>query len=108
MRYALNPTLGISGSVSRGNNRAQNASCSYDAMETTLGYSKELPSRFNVEARLTANRFSYDQPATLIGTPRDDALVPIDLDVTARDWRFYGFAPKLMMGIGHNHSTIAQ
>ena len=107
MRYALNPTSGISGSVSLGNNRAENGAYSYDAMEATLGYSKELPSRFNVEARLTANRFSYDQPAPLFGTLREDELVQIDLDVTARDWSFHGFAPKVLMSVGHNHSTIA-
>jgi hypothetical protein len=92
--------------VSLGNNRAENAAYSYDAMEATLAYSKELPSRFNVEVRLTANRFSYDQPPPLFGTPREDELVQIDLDVTARDWSFYGFAPKVLMSVGHNHSTI--
>ncbi len=92
--------------MSLGNHRAENAAYSDNAMEATLGYSKELPSRFNVEARLTANRFSYDQPAPLYGTAREDELAQIDLDVTARDWSFSGFAPKVLMSVGHNDSTI--
>ena len=39
--------------------------------------------------------------------PRADELVQIDLDVTARDWSFYGFAPKVQMRVGHNHSAIS-
>ena len=93
--------------MSLGNNRAENAAYSYDTVEVTLGYSKELPARFNVEARVTANRSNYDQPLPLFGTPGGDELVQIDLDVTARDWSFYGFAPKVLMSVGHNHSTIS-
>lgn len=106
LRYALDPTSGVWGSLSLGRNIARESPYSYRALEATLGYSKELPARFNLEARLTASRFRYDAPVPLFGLERRDRMEGIEVDVTARDWSMAGFAPKLVLSASRNASNV--
>jgi tetratricopeptide (TPR) repeat protein len=106
LRYALDPTSGVSASVSLGRNYARDAPYSYRAVQGVLGYSKELPARFNVQMQISASRYVYDEPVPLFGADRTDHLVQLDLVVTARDWSFSGFAPTLTLSAGRNDSTI--
>ena len=106
LRYALDPTSGVSASVSIGRNYARDAPYSYRAVQGALGYSKELPARFNVQMQVSASRYVYDEPVPLFGTDRTDRLMQVDLVVTARDWSFSGFAPTLTLSAGRNDSTI--
>ena len=65
-----------------------------------------MPARFNVQAQLSANQYSFDAPVPPFGEDRRDRLVRLDLVITARDWNFHGFAPRLSLSTGRNHSTI--
>ena len=106
LRYALDPTAGVSASVSIGRAYARDAPYSYRAVQGALGFSKELPARFNVQMQVSASRYVYDEPAPLFGAERTDRLMQVDLVVTARDWSFSGFAPTLTLSAGRNDSTI--
>jgi tetratricopeptide (TPR) repeat protein len=107
LRYALDPTSGVWGSVSWGRNGANQAPYSYRALEGTLGYVKELPAQFNVQVQLSANRYVFDAPVPPFGEDRRDRLVRLDLVITARDWSFHGFAPRLSLSTARNHSSIS-
>ena len=74
LRYALDPTSGVSASVSLGRNHARDAPYSYRAVQGVLGYSKELPARFNVQMQISASRYVYDEPVPLFGADRTDHL----------------------------------
>lgn len=106
MRYALSSTSGAWVSVSLGRNLAHDAPYRYRAVEGTVGYSKELEAPFNVQAQLSMDRYSYDEPLPLFGLARSDQLVQLDVVLTARGWNFHGFAPTLSLDWGHNDSTI--
>jgi len=106
LHYGLDPTSAVWTSVSFGRNLARDAPYSYRAVGGVLGYAKELPARFNVQAKVSAYRNVYDEPAPLFGTDRRDQLLQFDLGITARDWDFHGFAPTLMLSAGRNNSTI--
>jgi tetratricopeptide (TPR) repeat protein len=107
LRYAIDPTSGVWTSVSLGRNLAREAPYSYRAVEGMLGYSKELPVPFNVQVQLSANRYVYGAPVPLIGEDRRDRLVRLDVVLTARDWNWYGFAPRLSLSTARNYSSIA-
>jgi outer membrane protein len=106
LRYAIDPTSAVWASALLGRNLAREAPYSYSAVEGSVGYSKELPARFNVQVQLTANRYSYYEPQPLINEDRTDRLVRLDLALTARDWNLYGFAPRLSVSTARNSSTI--
>ncbi|HEV8645757.1 MAG TPA: surface lipoprotein assembly modifier [Burkholderiales bacterium] len=106
LRYALDPTSGVWVSASLGRNHAAEAPYRYRAIDAALGYAKELPARFNIQALISANHVDYDVRADLFGEYRRDHLVRLDFDVTARDWSFGGFAPRLALSVGRNDSTI--
>ena len=106
LRYALDPTSGVWASVSWGRSHASEAPYSYRALEGTLGYAKELPARFNVQLQLSANRYEFGAPVPPFGEDRRDRLARLDLIVTARDWGFYGFAPRLSLSKARNWSSI--
>ena len=106
LRYALDPTAGVSASVSIGRAYARDAPYRYRAVQGVLGFSKELPARFNVQMQVSASRYVYDEPVPLFGADRTDRLMQVDLVVTARDWSFSGFAPTLTLSAGRNDSTI--
>jgi hypothetical protein len=106
LRYAIDPTSGVWTSLTLGRNLAREDPYSYRAVEGTLGYSKELPARFNVQVQLAANRYVYYEPQPLFGEDRRDRLMRLDLIVTARDWNLYGFAPRLTVSTARNSSTI--
>jgi outer membrane protein len=106
LRYGLDPTSGGWASASLGRNLARDAPYSYRAVGGVLGYSKELPARFNVQAQVSAYRYVYDEPAPLFRADRRDDLLQLDLGVTARDWSVQGFAPTLTLSAGRNDSTI--
>ena len=106
LRYGLDPTSAAWTSVSLGRNLAHDAPYSYRAVGALLGYSKELPARFNVQVQVSAYRYSYDEPQPLFGADRTDDLLQLDLGITARDWSYQGFAPTLMLSAGRNDSSI--
>ena len=106
LRYALDPTAGVTASVSIGRAYARDAAYSYRAVQGSLGFSKELPARFNLQMQVSASRYVYDEPAPLFGADRTDRLTQADIVVTARDWSFRGFAPTLTLSAGRNDSTI--
>jgi len=106
LRYALDPTSSLWGSLSLGRNVARETPYSYRAAEMTFGYSKELPAHFNLEARLIASRYRYDAAAPLFGLERRDRMEGIEIDVTARDWSVAGFAPKLVLSASRNGSSV--
>ena len=107
LRYAIDPTSGVWGSVTLGRNSAGERPYSYDAIEGAIGYVKELPSRFNVQVRVGGSRLSYDAKQPLFGLERVDRLVRVDMELTARNWSFYGFAPMLLAGGSRNDSSIS-
>ena len=106
LRYAIDPSSGfwVSGAV--GSNKAMEQPYSYGAVEGTIGYSKELRSRFNLQVRVAANRVAYDKEDPLFGIGRVDRLARVDVELTARNWSFHGFAPMLLAGLSRNDSTI--
>ncbi len=106
LRYGLDSTSAVWTSVSLGRNLARDSPYSYSSVGGTLGYSKELPARFNVQTQVSAYRNVYDEPDPLFGADRRDRLLHIDLVITARDWTFHGFAPTLTLSAAHNDSTI--
>jgi hypothetical protein len=106
LRYALDPTSGVWTSVSLGRNLAHDAAFSYQTVGGVLGYSKELPAHFNVQAQVSAYRYNYDQPQPLFGAERRDDFLQVDVGITARDWSFQGIAPTLMLSAGRNQSSI--
>jgi hypothetical protein len=75
-------------------------------VEGAIGYSKELPARFNVQVQLSASRHVYYEPPPLFAEDRKDRLARLEVAVTARDWNLYGFAPRLSISTAHNSSTI--
>ena len=106
LRYAIDATSIVWTSALWGRNLAREAPYSYSAIEGSVGYSKELPARFNVQVQLTANRYSYDEPQPLFNEEREDRLLRLDVSLTARDWNLYGFAPRLSVSTARNSSTI--
>jgi hypothetical protein len=106
VRYAIDPTSSVWTSATLGRSLAREDPYSYRAVEGAIGYSKELPARFNVQAQLSASRNVYYEPQPLIAEDRRDRLVRLDLAVTARDWNLYGFAPRLSISTARNSSTI--
>ena len=102
LRYAIDPTSGVWGSVTLGRSSATEQPYAYRAGEIALGYTKELRSRFNVETRLGANRITYDGEQPLFNVRRSDRLVRDDVQLTARNWSVYGFAPTLVTGFSRN------
>jgi tetratricopeptide (TPR) repeat protein len=107
LRYGLDPTSGMWTSASVGRNTARDPQYGFHALAGTLGYSKELMKRFNVQVQLSASRYVYDEPSSLFGADRRDRLVQLDLVITARDWSFRGFAPTLTLSSARNDSTIS-
>ncbi|HMA88204.1 MAG TPA: surface lipoprotein assembly modifier, partial [Burkholderiales bacterium] len=106
LRYALDPTSSVWTSVSLGRSLAHDAAFSYQTIGGVLGYSKELPAHFNVQAQVSTYRYNYDQPQPLFGAERRDDFVQVDVGITARDWSFQGIAPTLMLSAGRNQSSI--
>lgn len=106
VRYALGPSAGVWASAGLGRNVADEAPYRYRSVEGSLGMSKELPARFNLQASVSANRVEYDEALPLFGETRRDRLWRFDLDLTARDWRLAGFAPRLSYSVGRNDSNL--
>lgn len=106
LRYALDGTSGLWAGINYGRNFAQEKPYSYHAGEVVLRYTKELVSRFNFEARFTANRYRYLAEQPLFDEVRQDRLVRLDLEFLARDWAVGGFAPYLAVSFERNRSTI--
>jgi len=106
LRYAIDPSSGFWVSAALGSNNAAEQPYSYGAVEGTIGYTKELRSRFNVQVRLAGNRVAYDAEDPLFRVGRVDRLVRLDVELTARNWSFHGFAPMLVVGLSRNDSTI--
>jgi tetratricopeptide (TPR) repeat protein len=107
VRYAIDATSAVWTSATLWTNRAREQPFSYNAVEASVGYSKELPARFNLQVQFFANRYVYDELQPLFGEDRKDRLARLDLAVTARDWTLYGFAPRLSVSTARNTSTIA-
>lgn len=107
LRYALGPTAGIWASAGLGRNVADEPAYRYRSVEATLGASKELPARFNLQASVSGNRLDYDEALPLFGEIRHDRLWRVDFDLTARDWQIGGFAPRLSFSLGRNESNLA-
>jgi tetratricopeptide (TPR) repeat protein len=107
LRYALGPTAGVWASAGLGRNVADEAPYRYRSVEGSLGVSKELPARFNLQAAVSANRADYDEALPLFGETRRDLFWRFDLDLTARDWRIADFAPRLSLSVGRNDSNLA-
>jgi outer membrane protein len=106
LRYAIDPSSGFWVSGAIGSNKAMEQPYSYGAVEGTIGYSKELRSLFNLHVRVAANRVAYDAEDPLFRVGRVDRMARVDVELTARNWSFYGFAPMLLGGLSHNDSTI--
>jgi tetratricopeptide (TPR) repeat protein len=106
LRYAIDPTSGTWISAALGINDAAERPYSYDAVEGAIGYVKELPSRLNAQVRVAASRVGYDAADPLFGAVRVDRLVRVDVELTARNWSFHGFAPMLLAGASWNDSSI--
>jgi len=107
LRYALGPTVGAWVSAALGRNVADEPAYRYRSVDGTLGVSKELAARFNLQASASANRVDYDQALPLFAETRRDRLWRLDLDLTARDWRIADFAPRLSFSAGRNDSNLA-
>ena len=107
LRYAVDPISGVWVSGAVGLNNASERPYSYDAIEGAIGYARELASRVNVQVRVGANRVGYDAADPLFGIIRVDKLVRVDLELTARNWSFHGFAPMLLAGMSWNDSSIS-
>jgi hypothetical protein len=107
VRYAIDATSAVWTSATLWTNRAREQPFSYNAVEASVGYSKELPARFNVQVQFFANQYVYEEPQPLFGEDRKDRLARLDLAVTARDWTLYGFAPRLSVSTARNTSTIS-
>lgn len=106
LRYALGPSAGVWASAGLGRNVTDEAPYRYRNVEGSLGMSKELPARFNLQASVSANQVEYDEALPLFGETRRDRLWRFDLDLTARDWRLAGFAPRLSYSVGRNDSNL--
>lgn len=107
LRYALGPTVGTWVSAGLGRNVADEPAYRYFSVEGSLGVSKELPARFNLQGSVSANRVDYDEALPQFGETRRDRLWRFDLDLTARDWRIADFAPRLSFSVGRNDSNLA-
>lgn len=107
LQYAFDSTSSLFGIVRVGLSNAKEKSYSYRAGEVSVGYSKELPARFNVQARLTAGQYRYRAEVPLFGVTREDQLLQADVDVVARNWSVAGFAPRLTVGFAMSRSNIS-
>lgn len=107
LRYALGSTTGIWASVGLGRNVAQEPAYSYRGVEGALGVIRELPARLNLQASVSGSRLDYDAALPLFGEVRQDRPWRVDLELTARDWRLGGFAPRLSIGLAHYDSNLA-
>jgi tetratricopeptide (TPR) repeat protein len=107
LRYAIDPTSGISAGLQLIRSRAQESAYSYSTLEFSAVYNKELRRRFNASVRVAASRTEYDGELALFEKVRADTLFAVDVNLVARDWSVHGFAPLLAVGASWNDSTIA-
>ena len=85
----------------------QNAFNSYYGSTFGLGFYKELPRGFTVQAQGSAHIAQfYDQNPFTLTTRYDDNLTS-SLNLTKRDWNWFGFAPSLNYTYVRNFSNIS-
>lgn len=106
LRYALAANAALDLTLALGAHRARDDASSYRGGEARIAYLHEFDGGLSGEVRVAANRFDYGAALPLFEGVRHDRQLRLELDLTRRDWRLFGFAPRLSLTTTRNRSTI--
>jgi tetratricopeptide (TPR) repeat protein len=107
VRYLLSPVSLVEGGIDLSYDNTISQFALHQTTGISAGFRSEAPYGLGYGISLRSARTHYPVFQSFFNQYRDDELSSLSIDLTKRDWQFYGFAPVISVTKIKNNSGIS-